>query len=75
MGYKQNATGSGRPNIVFTGWFDDGTVYVTINGIQYVYYLSVGHIRKAKAMAVRAPGRALNFIKEVSYHCEKEGLS
>lgn len=48
-----------------------GMLGVVINGIGYTYYLDAGFIPKIEKRAKHAPGKALAFLKEVSYHYER----
>lgn len=48
-------------------------VGVIINNKCYVYLLDVGFVPKIENLAKKRPGKALNFLKEVSREYIKEG--
>ena len=49
-----------------------GEVGVSINGAKYIYLLDAGFIPKVERLARHSPGKALNFLKEVSREYIKE---
>lgn len=52
-----------KANIHFTGWWNDGTIQVVIDGRPYVYNADAAWHDRWKRMAQYAPGRVLNQIK------------
>ncbi len=54
-----------KANIHFTGWWNDGTIQVVINGKPYVYNADPGWHRQWQLEARYAPGRVLNKIKKL----------
>jgi len=55
--------------IIFYTW--DGEMGVIINKVKYTYYLDAIFIPKIIRKAKHTPGKALNFLKEVSYSYER----
>lgn len=45
---------------------------VAINGVNYIYHLDGGYTLKIIKLSKHHPGKALQFLKKVSYHYEKE---
>ena len=52
-------------------YLSEGEIGVSINGVKYTYNLDAGFIPKIVKMAKCKPGKALNFLKEVAFTCEK----
>jgi len=48
---------------------------VSINGVNYIYHLDGGHALNIMRLYNLSPGKALQLLKKVSYHYEKEPTS
>lgn len=49
-----------------------GEMGVTINGVNYVYFIDAGFIPKIEKLARWKSGKALTFLKRIAHHYEKE---
>lgn len=54
---------------------DDGTINVSIDGKEYIYFIDAGHIPTVVEMAKKSGGGALNFLKNKARDCRRIGIS
>ena len=62
---------SNKLNFKIRFYTKDGEIGVIINKVKYTYYLDAVFIPKIIKKTKYAPGKALNFLKEVAYSYER----